>query len=1098
MRKGGPVRGGEMGERIRAYDWRATPLGPIGRWPAPLRSAVDIALSSRAQIVLFWGSEYIALYNDAYTPTIGAKHPAALGRPAVENWAETWEVLGPLLDRVRTTGEPFWAQDHPFLLRRHGFLEQTYFDVSYAPVHLADGTVGGVLCLVSETTGRVLGERRMRTLSLVGAATSGMSTRRKVASATVAALAEARDDVPFSLLYLLGDGGDLLLATPRDGAPERLDAGDPAVSGSVTPVSGERFGTPGPAIAVPVTSGARTQGLLVCGLNPLLPPGGPYQEFFEVLAGSVSRALSAAETHERERREARTLAELDSVKTAFFATVSHELRTPLTLILGPLEELLHDSSIGPDRHTVVRTAHRNALRLLELVNDVLDLTGIDAGRPRAHYQPTDLAAQTRELAGVFRSSMEGAGLTLRVEEEALPEPVHLDRRMWEKIVFNLLSNALKHTFTGGITVGVRPGGGHAVVTVSDTGVGIPEREIPRLFERFHRIPGAPSRGGQGTGIGLALVRELVTLHGGRVEADSLPGAGTTFTVTLPYGSAHLPPDQVGEAATLYEPESDPAASWPPRPFHSPRPPRPPEDPPGDTGGETPEGAPPTSPAGDAPAGRILVADDNADLREYLVRLLSPHWPTTAVADGEAALASATRRPPDLIIADVMMPGMDGLELVRRLRAGTATRSVPIMLLSARAGKEESLAGLIAGADEYLVKPFSARELLTRVRGVLRLAAVRSLHNRRLRDLTGAALAINQAPSEHEVLELTEKYGRMLTDAPDATVTFTPGGDLHVDAPRRPVGTDPAGDADDTVLRQLAQLTSARLHTLRRLELEHRIATTLQLALLPEVPDIEGARIAGRYLPGNDEASVGGDWYDVIQVSGDEVVLVIGDIVGKGVKAAAAMGRMRNALRAYALEDPDPGRILGRLNRMTAGRHDRAHATVLCARLSLSTGRLRHSSAGHPPLLVCRADGEADYLSGALAPLIGALPTTFFPTAETVLEHGDRLLLYTDGIIESRSLDVLSGMARLRAEMTRVAGLDLGAQLEALLGLVDREGSPDDVALLGFVRVRPSAPGSGAADRPGEKASRALPPSPDLRPAPLPRLKPGVPTFKEFR
>lgn len=1087
MRKSGPVRGGEMGERIRAYDWGATPLGPIGRWPAPLRSAVDIALSSRAQIVLFWGPEYIALYNNAYIPTIGAKHPAALGRPAVENWSETWEVLGPLLERVRTTGEPFWAQDHPFLLRRHGFLEQTYFDVSYDPVHLADGTVGGVLCLVSETTGRVLGERRMRTLSLVGAATSGMSTRREVASATVAALAEARDDVPFSLLYLLDDG-DLLLATPRDGAPERLDTGDPAASGGVTAVSGGRFGVPGPAIAVPVTSGARTQGLLVCGLNPLLPPGGPHQEFFEVLAASVSRALSAAETHERERREARTLAEIDSVKTAFFATVSHELRTPLTLILGPLEELLHDTSIGPGRHAAVRTAHRNALRLLELVNDVLDLTGIDAGRPRAHYQPTDLAAQTRELAGVFRSSVEDAGLTLRVEEEALPEPIHLDRRMWEKVVFNLLSNALKHTFTGGITVGVRPGDGHAVVTVSDTGVGIPEHEIPRLFERFHRIPGSPSRGGQGTGIGLALVRELVTLHGGRVEAGSLPGAGTTFTVTLPYGSAHLPQDQLGEAATLYEPEPGGTASWPPQP---PQPPRAPEGPPEITGRETPEGAPPEPLSDEAPAGRILVADDNADLREYLVRLLSPHWPTTAVADGEAALTAATRQPPDLIIADVMMPGLDGLELVRRLRAGTVTRSVPIMLLSARAGKEESLAGLVAGADEYLVKPFSPRELLTRVRGVLRLAAVRSLHNRRLRDLTGAALAINQASSERQVLELTEKYGRLLADAPDAAVTFTPGGDLRVDAPRRPAGTDPAGDADDTVLRQLAQLTSARLDTLRRLELEHRIATTLQLALLPEVPDIEGARIAGRYLPGNDEASVGGDWYDVIQVSGDEVVLVIGDIVGKGVKAAAAMGRMRNALRAYALEDPDPGRILGRLNRMTAGRHDRTHATVLCARLSLATGRLHHSSAGHPPLLVCRADGEADYLGGALAPLIGALPSTVFPTAETVLDRGDRLLLYTDGIVENRSLDVLSGMARLRAEMTRVAGLDLGAQLEALLGLVDRGGNPDDVALLGFVRVRPStpasgsAPGPGEADRPGEEASFRSPAEPGLPACPLP-------------
>ncbi|MGW4421004.1 SpoIIE family protein phosphatase [Streptosporangium sp. NPDC004631] len=1048
------MSGGEMGERIRRHDWEATPLGPIGRWSAPLRSAVDIALSARAQIVLFWGPEYIAIYNDPYIPTIGAKHPAALGRPAAENWSETWEVLKPLLDRVRDTEEPFWAQDHPFLLRRHGFLEQTYFDVSYGPVHLADGTVGGVLCLVSETTGRVLGERRMRTLSLVGVATSGMTTRVDVARATVSALADARDDVPFSLVYLLDDDGDLRIALPHDAAPERIAADDDllrsvAGDGGVTTVPGERFGASEQAVAVPITSGTELQGLLVCGVNPRLQPGGPYQEFFEVLASGVSRALSAARTHERERREARTLAELDSAKTAFFATVSHELRTPLTLILGPLEELLDDPALGPGHQAVLRTARRNALRLLALVNDVLNFTGAGSGRARAHYQRTDLAAQTGELASVFRSALESAGLTLRVEGEPLPEPVHIDRRMWERVVFNLLSNALKHTFTGGVTVGVRPGDGCATVTFSDTGIGIAEHEIPNIFERFHRIPGSPSRRHDGMGIGLALVRELVALHGGRIEVDSLLGRGTTFTVTLPYGSAHLPQDQLGEAVTPYEQGSDEMASWLPGLEE------------GAGRGTADGGSPAVSPGGAAP-GRILVADDNADLRDYLVRLLSPHWTVTAVADGGSALESAMRQAPDLIVADVMMPGTDGLELVRRLRANAGTRSVPIMLLSARAGEEESLAGLVAGADEYLVKPFSARELLTRVRGVLRLAALRSRHNRRLRGLTEAALAINEATSEPEVLELAEQYGRLLSDAPDAPdapVPSTPGGALQTGPPdlHGPSGLriGPPGDADDTddtVLRQLAQLTSARLHNLRQLELEHRVATTLQLALLPEVPEIDGTRIVGRYLPGNSEASVGGDWYDVIRVSGDEVVLVIGDIVGKGVRAAAAMGQMRNALRAYALEDPDPGRILGRLNRMTTGRYDRMHATVLCVRLSLSTGWLRYASAGHPPVLVCRAGGEADYLGGALAPLIGALPAMVFPTAESRLDRGDQLLLYTDGIIENRSMDVLSGMSRLRAEMTRVAGLDLDAQLEAVLTLVDGQDKPDDVALLGFART----------------------------------------------
>ncbi|MEV7008107.1 SpoIIE family protein phosphatase [Streptosporangium sp. NPDC051022] len=1057
MRKGSPVTGGEMGERIREHDWAATPLGPIDRWAAPLRSAVDVALSSRAQIVLFWGPEYIALYNDPYIPTIGAKHPAALGRPAAENWSELWDVLHPLLDRVRETGEPFWARDHPFALNRHGFAEQTYFDISYDPVHLADGTVGGVLCLVSETTERVLGERRMRALGMVDAATSGMPTRREVARAAVSALADARDDVPFCLVYLPGDDGTPRLAVPHATARKRLEAGDGLVEpltgqGGVTTVPGERFGLSGPAIALPVSAGGGTRGLLVCGVSPASRLDGPYLEFFGLLAASLSRALSAAETHERERREARALMELDIAKTAFFTTASHELRTPLTLVLGPLEELLDDPSLGSGQRLVLRTARRNALRLLTLVNDVLDFTGIDTGRVNTRYQPTDLAAQTAELAGVFRSSIESVGLTLRLEGEPLPEPIHLDRRLWERIVFNLLSNALRHTFTGGVTVGVRPGDGCAVVTVSDTGVGIAENEIPNLFERFHRVVSSPARSHEGMGIGLAVVRELVTLHGGRVEVDSLLGSGTTFTITLPYGSAHLPADRLAEAAAPYE-EGPDEASW----LSDPR-----------DLGERADGAPAVgihlapstggdtenSPAGDAENGpaveRILVADDNADLRAYLVRLLGPHWAVTAVPDGASALRAVRERPFDLIVADVMMPGMDGLELVRRLRADTATRGVPIMLLSARAGQEESLTGLLAGADEYLAKPFSARELLTRVRGVLRLAAVRSRHNRRLRGLTEAALAINEASSEREVLELTEKYGRLLADAPEVVVTPVPDGDLRVEpSGSRARGAVSSRDTDETALRQLAQLASARLRNLRQLELEQRLATTLQLALLPEVPKVDGARIVGRYLPGNDEASVGGDWYDVVRVTCGDVVLVIGDIVGKGIRAAAAMGQMRNALRAYALEDPDPGRILGRLNRMTTSGYDRMHATVLCVRLSPATGRLSYSSAGHPPVLVCRADGEVDYLGGALAPLIGALPSTTFPTAETRLERGERLLLYTDGIIESRSMDVVTGMGRLRAEMARVAGLDLDAQLEALLSLVDREDSPDDVALLGF-------------------------------------------------
>ncbi|MEU9830937.1 SpoIIE family protein phosphatase [Streptosporangium sp. NPDC048047] len=1099
--------GGEMGERVREHDWARTPLGPMERWPAVLRTTVDIVLSSRTQIILFWGPEHISVYNDAYITALGAKHPAALGRPGAEAWPEIWDTLGPLLERVRESGESFWDRDRPFLLARHGFPEQTYFDLSYDPVRLPDGTVGGVLCLVSETTGRVLGERRIRTLSRVGLAASGMTTRPDVAAAVVAALAgHGREDVPSALVYLLGDDGGLRLATPRDTAPGRIAAGDEQAAAArrapVIAASGGRFGVPGPVIVLPLGSGTGFQGLLVCGMNPLLPVDEAHREFFQVLAESVSRALTAAEAHERERDQTRALAELDSAKTAFFANVSHELRTPLALILGPLEELLGDPSLEPARRAVLATARRNATRLLTLVNDVLTLTGAGSGRLRARYQATDLTTQTAGLTGAFRSAVESAGLTLRMEGSPLPRPVHVDRNLWERIVFNLLSNALRHTFTGGITVGVRDGGEHALVTVTDTGAGIPAEELPGLFERFYRVPGAPSRSHEGVGIGLALVRELVAMHGGRIEVTSRVGAGTTFAISLPYGSAHLPPEQVAEAATPYEME--PVDAWPPPPEPGapfPVAPAAPvvlpdrrgpdgrdatDDPlPDDADHPLPGNADHPLPDGvdGPPPGRIVVADDNDDMRDYLVRLLRPYWTVTAVADGAAALEAARTWAPDLVVSDVMMPGMDGLELVRRLRADPATRTVPIVLLSARGSREEAFAGLAAGADEYLVKPFPARELLGRVRGILRLAEARSRHNRRLRELTEAALAINEASTAHEVLALTERYGRLLADSPGAAVKLTSGGltvippDVTVANETAPDGTVADGTvmggatamgtvmdgttADGTVmggaavtgepaLDRLAQLALARLANLERLELEHRIATTLQLALLPEVPSDGDLRIAGRYLPGSDEAGVGGDWYDVIQISGNELMLVIGDVVGKGVEAAATMGRVRNALRAYAMEDPEPGRVLARLNRMACGPGERMRSTVLCVRISRATGHVRYAGAGHPPPLVCRADGEPEYLDGALAPLIGVLPSVDFPTSEVRLERGDRLLLYTDGIVERRPTGILTGMDRLLAEAARTAGLDLEAQLESLLSLVEGMDNRDDVALLGFV------------------------------------------------
>jgi PAS domain S-box-containing protein len=442
----------------------------------------------------------------------------------------------------------------------------------------------------------------------------------------------------------------------------------------------------------------------------------------------VTEQKLAEEQMARQAQELRALnerlRELDRLKTEFFSSVSHEFRTPLTLLLDPIEDGLADTTapLPPAQRERQEVAHRNAMRLLRLVNTLLDFARIEAGRVDAVYEPVDLAALTADLASVFRSAMERAGLTLIVDCPTLAEAVYVDRDMWEKIVLNLVSNAFKFTFEGAITVTLRPAGDTVELRVRDTGTGIAAGELPHLFERFHRVRGARGRTHEGSGIGLALVQELVKLHGGTVGVTSELGRGTTFTVALPVGRAHLPPDRIGATrprplrytalgATPYVEEAlrwlpDEAAPDLAAPSRGPLRVRP---------------APGES---DIRRARILWADDNADMRDYVRRLLGGSYDVEAVVDGKAALAATRAHPPDLVLADVMMPQLDGLELLRELRRHPETRALPVILLSARAGEESRIEGFEAGADDYLIKPFSARELLARVAAHLEIARLR--------------------------------------------------------------------------------------------------------------------------------------------------------------------------------------------------------------------------------------------------------------------------------------------------------------------------------------------------------------------------------------
>ncbi len=448
-----------------------------------------------------------------------------------------------------------------------------------------------------------------------------------------------------------------------------------------------------------------------------------------VFIAAEGRDITEKKAYEREiARQREELAKLDVLKTQFFANISHEFRTPLTLMLGPLEDVLANAYgvLPGGAAESLSTSHRNAMRLLKLVNTLLDFSRIEAGRIQASYQPTDLPAFTAELASNFRSLCEKAGLRLIVNCAALDEaePAYVDRDMWEKIVLNLVSNAFKFTLEGEIEVRLEAIVGHARLTVRDTGVGIPSEELPRMFERFHRIERSQGRTHEGTGIGLALVQELTKLHGGTITVASVLGQGSTFTVTIPLGKAHLAPDRIGKAPALastaiaHTAFVEEALRWLPDPLanHGQAPPS----------GNRVHSRGPHQDAGGRPAqkARIVWADDNADMRAYVSRLLGTRFDVQAVPDGAAAFEAARACPPDLILSDVMMPRLDGFGLLRALRADSRLREIPIILLSARAGEESRIEGIGAGADDYLVKPFSANELFARVDTALKLKRIR--------------------------------------------------------------------------------------------------------------------------------------------------------------------------------------------------------------------------------------------------------------------------------------------------------------------------------------------------------------------------------------
>ncbi|MEV8371120.1 SpoIIE family protein phosphatase [Kribbella sp. NPDC056861] len=726
----------EIGPDLARVEWSATPLGEPESWPQSLRTAVSMLLASRFAMWMAWGPELTFFCNAAYRhDTLGGKYPWALGRPASQVWSEIWDDIGPRIDTVLATGQATWDEGLLLFLERADYPEETYHTFSYSPLRADDGAVVGMLCVVSEETDRVIGERRMATLRDLGSDPSVVRNEEETLAFAGQQLGRNLRDLPFTLTYLYDDQGDPQIASTTGLAPGGLIADLAALWPAAVPARGESIVVPlaeletselpvgdwpepptHAFLAPLLRQGDRPYGFLVAGLNRYRPLDDGYRGFLTLVAGHVAAGIESARSYQAQQRRADELAELDRAKTAFFSNISHEFRTPLTLIMAPLNDLRQRSD-DPRLQQELEVIHRNSLRLGKLVNSLLDFSRIEAGRMQAQFEPVDLSAVTAELASVFRSAIERAELEFEVDCPTGPRSVRLDRGLWEKVVLNLLSNALKFTFTGTIRISVAAETDTAVVTVADTGVGVPADEMPRLFERFHRIENARSRSHEGSGIGLALVKELVELHGGTISSSSVEHQGTTFTIRIPYGPDVVPhgnePGADASLRTNPEPFVQEALRWLPNSAGA------------DEIAQLKDQAAPAN-----ETARILVADDNADMREYLARLLTDAGHQVTLAnDGQYALEAALSTLPELVISDVMMPRLDGLQLVAALRDEPRTAGTPVLLLSARAGQEASILGLEAGADDYLVKPFSAAELLARVQTNVRLARLRNHHAR---------------------------------------------------------------------------------------------------------------------------------------------------------------------------------------------------------------------------------------------------------------------------------------------------------------------------------------------------------------------------------
>ena len=691
---------GKNGALMASIDWSQTNLGPLSAWSESLITATSICLKSRHPMLIWWGPKLIMIYNDSYSQILGAKHPKAMGQEGLVCWEEIEPVIAPMLQGVMSGGPATWSEEQLLLLERNGYVEETYFTFSFSAIHDETLHVAGVFTATYEVTKSVVDKRRLNFLKDLGRAAS--ATKLKQAYQLIGeTLTTITADIPFGILYRFENKRFVRqtyfgLSENHVANPLEIAEGGlwPTVFNSSVIVMEDlipRFGLiycqwPEPvqkAIIVPLQISVNEEdlfGLFIAGVNPRLPFGDDYKSFMELTGARISDILGCIQGYEDQFDRAEELSRLDKAKTQFFTNISHEFRTPLSLMLGPLADSLADinnplSPIQRERQEMIQS---NALRLLKLVNNILDFASIEAGRAKLSLTQVDISELTQQICGVFQSMMENAGLQFIVDIKPINQHPYVDVDLWEKIVLNLLSNAFKFTLQGSVTVNLFQEDNNLILTVTDTGVGIPKSEQPKIFQRFHRAENSKGRSFEGSGIGLALVQELIQLHGGEISFNSQVDHGTVFRVTIPLA----PPsnflntmyEQVPAAFQLTRNSQatvNEVAKWMTVPKHT----------------KQPE-------AINAP--HVLLVDDNVDLRNYILGILSSNYRVSLANDGLEALDIITNDLPDIVLTDVMMPRLDGFGLIKKLRSDAATSRIPVIILSARAGEESKVDGLEIG------------------------------------------------------------------------------------------------------------------------------------------------------------------------------------------------------------------------------------------------------------------------------------------------------------------------------------------------------------------------------------------------------------------